>query len=159
MAKDAGRVERHGGAPRAIASRQARAGAMQPARHPEGQAMSSTADATRDTSGHGGRGAPVSDFDPFSIAFFDDPHSVHEQLREAGPVVWLSRYGCWAAARYAEVHAILNDWQTFCSSRGVGMSDFAKETPWRPKSLVLETDPPEHDRARAVLNRVLSRRR
>ena len=36
------------------------------------------------------------------------------------------------------------------------MSDFAREKPWRPPSLVLETDPPEHDRARAVLNRVLS---
>jgi 4-methoxybenzoate monooxygenase (O-demethylating) len=54
------------------------------------------------------------------------------------------------------VHAVLNDWRTFCSSRGVGMSDFAKETPWRPPSLVLETDPPEHDRARTVLSRVLS---
>jgi len=94
--------------------------------------------------------------DPFSIEFFEDPHRIHDELREAGPVVWLSRYGCWAVARYAEVHAVLNNWRTFCSSRGVGMSDFAKEKPWRPPSLVLETDPPEHDRARAVLNRILS---
>jgi cytochrome P450 len=100
--------------------------------------------------------APVSDADPFSIEFFDDPFGVHEELREAGPVVWLRRYDLWAVARYKEVHEVLNDWQTFCSSRGVGMSDFAKEKPWRPPSLVLETDPPEHDRARAVLNRVLS---
>jgi cytochrome P450 len=99
---------------------------------------------------------PASDADPFSIAFFDDPFGVHEQLREAGPVVWLSRYRVWAVARYQEVHAVLHDWQSFCSSRGVGMADFAKEKPWRPPSLVLETDPPEHDRARAVLNRVLS---
>jgi 4-methoxybenzoate monooxygenase (O-demethylating) len=100
--------------------------------------------------------APASDVDPFSNEFFEDPHRIHEALREAGPVVWLSRYGVYAVARYAEVHAVLNNWRTFCSSRGVGMSDFAKETPWRPPSLVLETDPPEHDRARAVLNRVLS---
>ena len=100
--------------------------------------------------------APASDVDPFSNEFFEDPHRIHEELREAGPVVWLSRYGIYAVARYAEVHAVLNDWRTFCSSRGVGMDDFAKETPWRPRSLVLETDPPEHDRARAVLNRVLS---
>jgi len=100
--------------------------------------------------------APVSDVDPFSIEFFENPHRIHSELREAGPVVWLSRYGVFAVARYQEVHAVLNDWRTFCSSRGVGMSDFAKEKPWRPPSLVLETDPPEHDRARAVLNRVLS---
>jgi cytochrome P450 len=38
----------------------------------------------------------------------------------------------------------------------VGASDFAREKPRRPPSLVLERDPPEHDRARAVLNRALS---
>jgi cytochrome P450 len=30
------------------------------------------------------------------------------------------------------------------------------EKPWRPPSLVLERDPPDHDRACAVLNRALS---
>ena len=100
--------------------------------------------------------APISDVDPFSVEFFEDPHRIHEVLREAGPVVWLSAWNCYAVARYDEVFAVLNDWETFCSGRGVGLSDFAKEKPWRPPSLVLETDPPEHDRARAVLNKVLS---
>jgi len=99
---------------------------------------------------------PVSDIDPFCAAFFEDPFPAHAALREAGPVVRLSRYDVWAVARYEQVHAILNDWQTFCSSRGAGLTDFAKETAWRPKSLVLETDPPLHDRTRRVLNRVLS---
>jgi len=101
-------------------------------------------------------GIPVLDVDPFSIEFFEDPHRIHAALREAGPVVWLIRWGVFAVARYQEVQAVLHDWQTFCSRRGVGISDFAKEKPWRPPSLVLETDPPEHDRARAVLNHVLS---
>ena len=70
--------------------------------------------------------------------------------------MWLERYEVYAAARHAEVRQILDDPATFCSSRGVGLSDFARETPWRPPSLVLERDPPEHDRARAVLNRALS---
>ena len=100
--------------------------------------------------------APVSELDPFSTAFFDDPYPEHEKLREAGPVVWLRSLGCWGVARYAEVYAVLNDWRRFVSSRGVGLQDFARETPWRSPSLVLERDPPEHTRARAVLNRVLS---
>jgi 4-methoxybenzoate monooxygenase (O-demethylating) len=100
--------------------------------------------------------APVSDLDPFSIEFFDDPFPEHEKLREAGPVVRLRTLGCWGVARWQEVQAVLNDWGAFCSSRGVGLQDFAKETPWRSASLVLERDPPEHTRARAVLNRVLS---
>jgi cytochrome P450 len=101
-------------------------------------------------------GVPICEIDPFSLDFLRDPHPAHEVLREAGPVVWLAKYGAYAAARYAEVRQILNDPATFCSSRGVGLADFEREKPWRPPSLVLERDPPEHDRARGVLNRALS---
>jgi cytochrome P450 len=96
------------------------------------------------------------DVDPFAMDFFADPHPTHEVLREAGPVVYLNKWNVYAVARYAEVHAVLNDPATFCSSRGVGLSDFAKEKPWRPPSLILEADPPAHTRTRAVLNKVLS---
>jgi 4-methoxybenzoate monooxygenase (O-demethylating) len=99
---------------------------------------------------------PESDIDPFSAGFFDDPFPAHEALREAGPVVRLSRYGVLACARYAEVKAILDDWRTFSSARGVGLQDFAREKPARPPSLVLETDPPLHDRTRKVQARILS---
>ena len=100
--------------------------------------------------------APSSDIDPFSAAFFEDPHPFHAALRDAGPAVWLSAHNIWAVAGYAEVYAMLHDWQTFSSARGVGIQDFAKEKPFRLPSLVLETDPPKHDRARNVLNKVLS---
>lgn len=94
---------------------------------------------------------PVSELDPFSAEFLSNPHLFHEQLREAGPVVWLERYGIWAIARHEEVHAVLGDWETFCSSAGVGLSDFRKEKPWRPPSILLEADPPLHTRARAAI--------
>jgi 4-methoxybenzoate monooxygenase (O-demethylating) len=100
--------------------------------------------------------APVLEVDPFCQEFFEDPFPTFEELREAGQIVRLSRYDVWAVARYDEVHRVLNDWQTFCSSRGAGLTDFAKEKPWRPPSLVLEVDPPLHDRTRRVLNRVMS---
>ena len=38
----------------------------------------------------------------------------------------------------------------------MGLSDFAKEKPWRPPSIILEADPPAHTRTRAVLSQVLS---
>jgi cytochrome P450 len=94
--------------------------------------------------------------DPFSIAFFDDPFPAHQALRDAGPVVYLDAWNVYGVARHAEVHAVLSDPATFCSGRGVGLSDFAKETPWRPPSLILEADPPAHTRTRAVLGKVLS---
>ncbi|UFZ02878.1 cytochrome P450 [Bradyrhizobium ontarionense] len=94
--------------------------------------------------------------DPFSLHFFDDPYPAHQEMREAGPVVYLDTWNVYGVARYAEVYAVLNDPQIFCSSRGVGLSDFAKEKPWRPPSLILEADPPAHTRTRAVLSKVLS---
>ena len=99
---------------------------------------------------------PISTVDPFSHAFLRDPYPHHQGLREAGPVVWLEQYGIWAMARHQEVRDALTDWQTYCSSAGVGLSDFRKEPPWRPPSIILEADPPLHTRTRAVLTRILS---
>jgi cytochrome P450 len=101
-------------------------------------------------------GRPVSSIDPFSHAFLSDPYPHHEAMREAGPVVWLAQYGIWAMARHEQVRDALTDWQTYCSSAGVGLSDFRKEPPWRPPSIILEADPPLHTRTRAVLTRILS---
>ena len=99
---------------------------------------------------------PVSTVDPFSHAFLHDPYPYHEELREAGPVVWLEQYGIWTMARHEQVRDALTDWQTYCSSAGVGLSDFRKEPPWRPPSIILEADPPLHTRTRAVLTRMLA---
>ena len=99
---------------------------------------------------------PVSMVDPFSHAFLHDPYPYHEALREAGPVVWLEQYGIWTMARHEQVRDALTDFQTYCSSAGVGLSDFRKEPPWRPPSIILEADPPLHTRTRAVLTRILS---
>jgi 4-methoxybenzoate monooxygenase (O-demethylating) len=100
--------------------------------------------------------APVLDIDPFSSSVLDDPFRAHAAVRDAGPLAFLPRYGIHAAGGWADVHAMLNNWQDFCSSRGVGLADFAREPPWRPASLVLEADPPAHGRARAVLDRALA---
>jgi len=97
-----------------------------------------------------------SDLDPFGDAFLTDPYPQHARLRDAGAVVYLERYGVYGMARHQEVSAALVNWQTYSSARGVGLQDFAKEPPWRPKSIVLETDPPLHDRTRRVLQSVLS---
>ncbi len=101
-------------------------------------------------------GYPVSDLDPFCAEYFADPYPAQNALREAGPVVRLTRYNVWAVARYQEVYDVLNDWRTFSSARGVGLADFKKEKPWRVPSLLLEADPPLHDRTRKVLDEVLS---
>jgi cytochrome P450 len=99
---------------------------------------------------------PRLDCDPFSDEFLTNPYPFHEQMREAGPVVWLEKYGIWAVARHQEVQGVLNDWQNFISSAGVGLANFRTEKPFRPPSLILEADPPNHTRTRAILARVMS---
>ncbi len=101
-------------------------------------------------------GVPALDIDPFSDEFLTDPYPDHERLREAGPVVWLSKYDIYATARHAQVREVLSDHATYISSAGVGLANFNKETPFRPKSLILEADPPQHTKARNILARILS---
>jgi cytochrome P450 len=104
----------------------------------------------------GSAAPPVSELDPFSDAFLNDPYPAHQELRESGPAVWLPAYDVWALARHEYVVAALKNPATFCSSAGVGLANLRKEEPWRPPSLLLEADPPEHKRARRVVTRVLT---
>ena len=99
---------------------------------------------------------PVRDLDPFSTEFLADPYPAYEAMRATGEVVWLARYDIWAAARHASVSAVLRDVETFCSSAGVGLSNFRTQRPWRRPSPLSEADPPEHSRVRGVVSRVLS---
>lgn len=102
------------------------------------------------------QGVPVIDVDPFSLESLANPLALHALLREAGPVVRLDYYGIWGMARYEQVNATLKDWETFSSAAGAGLSNFRKEKPWRPPSLLLETDPPIHTMAREVVGPVMS---
>jgi cytochrome P450 len=97
-----------------------------------------------------------SDIDPFSREFLADPYPFHERLRELSPIVRLPHYDVWAVTRYDQVSTILNNWEVFGSGCGVGIANFHKEGNWRPPSLLLETDPPTHTRARTVMNRAVA---
>jgi 4-methoxybenzoate monooxygenase (O-demethylating) len=88
----------------------------------------------------------------------DDPYPFHEELREAGPLVRLEPYGTWATGRYEQVRAVLFDWETFMSGAGVGLHDLRVEGSWRPPSLLLEADPPDHTVVRQIIEGVLSPR-
>jgi 4-methoxybenzoate monooxygenase (O-demethylating) len=99
--------------------------------------------------------APDLDIDPYDDAFIADPYPGYAAMRSAGPAFYMPKYACWGMARYKEVRSALLDWKTYCSGMGVGYTHFGKEKPWRPPSLLLETDPPLHDRARRIVDRVV----
>jgi cytochrome P450 len=102
-------------------------------------------------------GIPEVLVDPFCREFLLNPERYYAGLQTPGPVIWLSSYQVRAMARWPEVSAALQDWQTFSSAAGVGLEDFRKTKPWRPSSLLLEVDPPIHTRTRRVMSRILSK--
>jgi 4-methoxybenzoate monooxygenase (O-demethylating) len=119
---------------------------------------------------------PQLDVDHYSEEFLADPYPFYAQLREAGPVVWLTRYGIYAVARYDEVRTVLGDWETFTTNRGFGLTDMATDTPlidtpeyapFKAKPgmdtegmrLLLDgarPDPPEHAAGRRIITRILT---
>lgn len=104
-----------------------------------------------------GTDCPIVTFDPFSDAMLDDPFAAYEALRRIAPVVKLAHYNCTMVLDYEPLSIVLNDWERFSSAHGVGLNNYLHHKPWRPKSIILEVDPPDHNVTRRVLNRVLSR--
>ncbi|WP_313814458.1 cytochrome P450 [Glutamicibacter sp.] len=98
------------------------------------------------------QGIPVLDADPFAAECLEDPLPFQQQLRDAGPVAYLSKYGVYAIGRFAELSEALSNWQGLISGAGVGIRDLDA-----PKGL-LQTDPPLHDAPREVLQEILSAR-
>jgi cytochrome P450 len=91
---------------------------------------------------------PSFDVDPFCDELLADPHGYYRELRDAGPVVYLTRYDVLGLTRYEHVRGALRDWKSFTSTRGVAFNDAANED---VKEVVLCMDPPEHTEGRAVL--------
>lgn len=96
---------------------------------------------------------PTFDVDLYSDAVLDDPYDLYRELRNAGPVVHLSRYGFYALPRYDDVRAALGDWQRFSSAKGVAMNDQMNDI---LAGTVIATDPPEHMRLRKILERPIA---
>lgn len=103
-------------------------------------------------------GVPILTIDPWAPEVLLDPAGYHAALRAAGPLVHQPDYSVLICGQYATTHEIFSDHARFISSRGVGMEDNRYSAKWRPPSVILERDPPEHARTRRVMMRVLSPR-
>lgn len=98
-----------------------------------------------------------SDLDPFSPQFRADPFTHYTQLLDLdASIIWLTRHSIWVVCRYEPVRSVLNDWRRFSNAGGGGIQNYFVNKPWRRPSLILEVDPPEHQRTRKVLMQVLS---
>lgn len=101
-------------------------------------------------------GAPIWDIDPYAPNIQTNPIPFFADLRAKGPFAYLPKYSMLICGGYNVTKEVFSDHSRFVSSRGVGLQDFSLGEPWRPPSIVLEVDPPAHDRTRRAIMRALS---
>lgn len=95
---------------------------------------------------------PYLDIDFYSDEVILDPYPVYARMREMGPVVYLPQHDMYALPRYKEVSEVLRQPLRFVSSRGV--SPIQKVNDILVGS-TLNSDPPAHDKTRAVTSEPL----
>ena len=93
-------------------------------------------------------------FDPFSPVIDADPFPTYRRLREEAPCFWSPEAEMWVLSRYADIANALGDWQTYSSASGNMMT----ELPNRAGATLGTTDPPRHDRLRALVQYAFTKR-
>src|SRR5215470_5186351 len=83
-----------------------------------------------------------------------DPFPAFRRLRAEAPVHWHPTPGFWALTRHEDVVAVSRDPATFCSSRGILLSDI--ERPVVPRQSIIYIDPPEHAKYRKLVQPAFS---
>ena len=86
-------------------------------------------------------------FDPFSPETDADPFPAYRRLRDEFPCFWSEEANMWVLSRFADIVTALNDWGRFSSAKGNMMT----ELPNRAGATLGTTDPPRHDRLRALI--------
>lgn len=103
---------------------------------------------------HAPKGVAMFSFDPYSPAVDADPFPYYKILRDEHPCFWSKEANMWILSRHADIVAALSNWQTYSSSRG----NLMDELPNRAGATLGTTDPPRHDRLRALIQHAFTRR-
>ena len=90
--------------------------------------------------------APPVLFDLYSPEIDADPFPAYARLREEAPAYWSERDSFWILTRYDDVQEAACDWTTYSSTQG----NLIDEIPGRAGATLGSTDPPRHDRLRAL---------
>jgi cytochrome P450 len=88
----------------------------------------------------------VEPFDLYSPLIDADPFPYYAELRERYPCYWSDGAQLWILSRYDDIVEAARDWQTFSSTAG----NLIDELPGRAGATLGTTDPPRHDRLRAL---------
>jgi len=93
-------------------------------------------------------------FDLYSPEIDADPFPYYEILREQYPCYWSESGNLWIVSRYDDIVEATRDWETFSSSQG----NMIDELPGRAGATLGTTDPPRHDRLRALSQAAFARK-
>ncbi|MBI3436421.1 MAG: cytochrome P450 [Proteobacteria bacterium] len=93
-------------------------------------------------------------FSLYSPAIDADPFPYYEALRENYPCYWCEDAGIWILSRYQDVFDAAQDWATYSSAQG----NMIDELPGRAGGTLGTTDPPRHDRLRALAQSAFMRK-
>jgi cytochrome P450 len=93
-------------------------------------------------------------FDLYSPEIDADPFPYYQILREQYPCYWSESANLWIISRYDDIVEAARDWETFSSSQG----NMIDELPGRAGATLGTTDPPRHDRLRALSQAAFTRK-
>jgi hypothetical protein len=93
-------------------------------------------------------------FDLYSPAIDADPFPYYEILREQYPCYWSESAQLWILSRYDDIVRAAREWETFSSAQG----NMIDELPGRAGATLGTTDPPRHDRLRALSQAAFARK-
>jgi cytochrome P450 len=99
----------------------------------------------------------LTEFDPFSDTFFDDPYETYAWLRDNDPVHFNPHYGFYALSRYADVLAAHSDPDRLVSSYGVTV-EMLMEKHQVDTNMMILLDPPGHTHQRRLVSQAFTRR-
>ena len=97
-------------------------------------------------------------YDPYDVELNADPYPLFQRLREEAPLSYTEQHNFYALSRFDDVHAALNDHETFSSARGNILELIKADMPI-PPGLFLMEDPPLHDIYRQSLSRMFTPRK
>lgn len=93
-------------------------------------------------------------FDPYDPSVDADPFPSYRRLRDEHPCFWSEDAQMWILSRYADIVSAGQDWKTYSSASGNLMT----ELPGRAGATLGSSDPPRHDRLRALIQHAFMRR-
>lgn len=90
-------------------------------------------------------------YDPFSVAFQEDPFPVYTRMREEAPIYFSEKWGFWALSRYDDVRAGILDHELYKNHPGIDL-DATNDQGGEGNIPIL--DNPRHDEIRNVVQRL-----